>query len=155
MNSITYSTYIKSCQVQLISLVRNMTSTQLLFFISFLPALVYSSEKLSDKPILLNHKYVPSVLSDALHILALNQKCLSRGLFECLRFKFLVAIDRAVQSTDILEVTHGVHFIKNPDVVAAYNRSEARAFLDSNINVRSFLIEKLKEFLSTHLLQVK
>lgn len=129
-----------------------MASKLLLFFITFLPAFVFvcSTENLSNQSVRLSK----NVFGDILRIFSLNRKCLSRGLFECLQFKFLKAIDTAVKTTDVLEVTHGVYFVRNPDI-AAYNGSDPRALLDSRVNVTSFLMEKVREFLRTHLLQVK
>lgn len=128
-----------------------MTSKLLLFLITFHPALVYSAESSAIRK---GENYIPSVFSDVLRLFSLNQKCLSRGLYECLQFKMLKGIDRVMRTTDILEVTRGVYFIRNSNTTT-YNRSDARALLDRNINIKSFLIEKLREFLKTHLLQVK
>lgn len=129
-----------------------MACKLLLFLIT--SALTYTAESSSDKAVKISENYTPSVLSDVLRIFSLNQKCISKGIFECLRFKLLRTIDRAVSTTDVLEVTHGVYFVKNPDVTA-YNTSDSRAFLDTRISIGQFLVEKLKEFLKTHLLQVK
>lgn len=131
-----------------------MASKLLLLLITFPSALMYTTESLSDKAVKISENYTPSVLSDVLRIFSLNQKCISKGIFECLRLRFLRAIDRAVSTTDVLEVTHGVYFVKNPDVTA-YNTSDSRAFLDTRISIGQFLVEKLREFLKTHLLQVE
>lgn len=131
-----------------------MASKLLLFLIIFYSALLYSTESLSDKPDKISKNYFSSVLSDLFGMFSLNQKCVSKGIFECLRLKFLSAINRAVRTTDVLEVTHGVYFVKNPDVTER-NTSDSRALLDTRISIGQFLVEKLREFLKTHLLQVK
>lgn len=129
-----------------------MASKLPLFIVLF--ALVWTARCASDESVKIDKKYIPTVLNNMLRIFTLNHKCLSSGFFECLRFKLLKAIDKAVRTTDILEVTHGVYFVRNPNI-AAYNGSDPRALLDTHINVPSFLMGQLREFLKTHLLQVK
>lgn len=118
--------------------------------IALTPTFAYSSNNEITKS---NRSYIP-ILNSVLRIFSLNQRCLSRGFFECLRLKLFRAIDRAVKTTDVLEVTSGVHFVRNPDVVV-HNGTHPRALLDGTTSVGSFLMEKLREFLQTHLLQVK
>lgn len=128
----------------------------LLMLIIFLLALFAHTANSSsaDELVQVPHQNYMAVLSDVLRIFTLNQKCLSRGFFECIQLKFLRAIDRIVKTTDVLEVTSGVYFVKNPDIMV-HNRSDLRALQDARIGVRSFLMEKLREFLQTHLLQVE
>lgn len=128
-----------------------MTSKSLFFLISLLPALfALSTRNSSDGFIKTNNTFYIPVLSDVFRVVSLNQRCFSRGFFECLRLKLSRAIDMAI-TTDVVEVTSGVYFVKNANA-SAYNES---AVEDARASVGSLLMAKMREFLRTHLLQVK
>lgn len=128
-----------------------MTSKSLFFVISLLPALfALSTRNSSDVFVKTSNTFYIPVLSDMFRAVSLNQRCFSRGFFECLRLKLSRAMDRAI-ATEVVEVTSGVYFVKNANA-SAYNDIAVQGARGS---VGSLLMAKLREFMRTHLLQVK
>lgn len=94
----------------------------------------------------------PSLVSasDMWYLYRVYEKCASEDLYPCIKMKLAVALQRLARNFPKLQLFEGVAFVRDPQNYSVRSRS---------VNVRdssvaSVLINGLRQFLDTHVLQV-